>query len=312
MIQKELRPILVTGAHRSGTTWVGKTLSASKKYAYISEPLNVHHRPGVLREPVDYWYLYICQDNEAPYLNAFREMLGFHYHTGEELKSLRSWKDLARFGRDWWNFILASINGNSALMKDPFAVFSAAWFADRLNCQVVITVRHPAAFVNSLKRLDWSFQIEHLHAQPLLMRDWLKPFQDDIEIALSTRPNDIIGRSALLWKMIYTVVKSYQRDHPDFMIVRHEDLSREPITGYQRLFEQLGLQYTPDVQRTVIKSSDSSNPAERSNRAVHTTQLDSRANIDNWKNRLTDAEVSRIRTITGDVAAHFYSQDTWE
>jgi hypothetical protein len=44
-------PILVTGAHRTGTTWVGKMLAASPQVAYISEPLNVWHRPGVLRAP---------------------------------------------------------------------------------------------------------------------------------------------------------------------------------------------------------------------------------------------------------------------
>ena len=50
------RPILVTGAHRSGTTWVGKMLAASREVAYISEPLNKWHRPGVMAIPVEYWY----------------------------------------------------------------------------------------------------------------------------------------------------------------------------------------------------------------------------------------------------------------
>ena len=42
----KLPPILVTGAHRTGTTWVGKMLSANSQTAYMSEPLNVLHRPG--------------------------------------------------------------------------------------------------------------------------------------------------------------------------------------------------------------------------------------------------------------------------
>ncbi len=33
-----LHPILVTGTHRSGTTWVGKMLAAGPSTAYISEP----------------------------------------------------------------------------------------------------------------------------------------------------------------------------------------------------------------------------------------------------------------------------------
>jgi LPS sulfotransferase NodH len=52
MSEKEMsnQPILVTGAHRSGTTWVGKILCASGEAAYISEPLNLWHRPGVMRK----------------------------------------------------------------------------------------------------------------------------------------------------------------------------------------------------------------------------------------------------------------------
>jgi len=285
-------------------------LGADKRYTYISEPLNALHRPGVFRTPVNLWYPYICRENETDYLEAFRETLDFHYHTWDELRSLRSWKDLARFGRDWRTFTRASITGSSALIKDPFAVFSAEWFADRLNFQVVITVRHPAAFVNSIKRLDWPFQIEHLHAQPLLMRDWLDPFRSDMEALIAT-PDDLIGRAALLWKMIYSVVETYQQDHPGFNIVRHEDLSNEPIAGFQKLYAQLGLNYTASVQQTVRKASSPSNPAERPSQAIYTTQLDSRANLDNWKHRLSDAEVSRIQEMTADVARYFYDAGTW-
>jgi hypothetical protein len=83
-------PILVTGAHRSGTTWVGKMLAADVDTAYISEPLNVLHRPGVFRAPVKHWYTYITEENENEYLPAFRELLNFQYHIWLEIKSLRS------------------------------------------------------------------------------------------------------------------------------------------------------------------------------------------------------------------------------
>ena len=34
------RTILVTGLHRSCTTWIGKMLTADSNTAYISQPLN--------------------------------------------------------------------------------------------------------------------------------------------------------------------------------------------------------------------------------------------------------------------------------
>ena len=98
-------PILVTGAHRTGTTWVGKMLAAGPQVAYISEPLNVQHRPGVLRAPVEKWYTLICEENETEYLPAFRELLGFRYGLWREIRSLRSRRDFLRMGRDFSVFL---------------------------------------------------------------------------------------------------------------------------------------------------------------------------------------------------------------
>ena len=209
--ETERRPILVAGAHRTGTTWVGKMLVASGEAAYISEPLNVWHRPGVLRVPIEHWYTYICDQNEDGFLAALSETLHFHYHPWAELKSLRSRKDVLRMGRDWGIFWKGWLFRQRPLFKDPFAIFSAPWFADRLGFQVVITVRHPAAFVSSLKRLDWSFEFADLLNQPLLMQDWLEPFRDEME-SMSQTPNDVVGQAGLLWRMVYQVVGSLRAD----------------------------------------------------------------------------------------------------
>ena len=80
-------------------------LAAGGEAAYVSEPLNTLHRPGVLRVPTPHWYTYICEENEAAYLPALRELLAFRYHAFAEARSLRSRKDLLRMGRDWGEFL---------------------------------------------------------------------------------------------------------------------------------------------------------------------------------------------------------------
>jgi hypothetical protein len=309
--EAERRPILVAGAHRTGTTWVGKMLVASGEAAYISEPLNVWHRPGVLRVPIEHWYTYICDQNEAGFLAAFGETLRFHYHPWAELKSLRSRKDVLRMGRDWSIFWKGWLLRQRPLFKDPFAIFSAPWFADRLGFQVVITVRHPAAFVSSLKRLDWSFEFADLLKQPLLMRDWLEPFRDEME-SMSQTPNDVVGQAALLWRMIYQVVSGLRDRYPQFQVVRHEDLSIDPLKGFGALYNCLGLDFTPQAQQAVLKSSSSENPQEISKKAVHNYRLDSQANLNNWKRRLDPQEIARIRALTEEAADQYYRDLGWE
>ena len=301
-------PILVTGAHRTGTTWVGKMLASNPQVAYISEPLNIWHRPGVMSVPVSKWYTLISKENQATYLPAFQQMLDFRYGLGREMRSLRSGKDFLRMGRDYSTFLQGQIRHQRPLIKDPFAVFSAPWFAEELDCQVVITVRHPAGFTSSLKRLNWSFDFSNLLDQPILRENFLDVDRASME-AIS--PTDVIGQAALLWRMIYRVVARMIKLHPSFIIVRHEDLSRDPVPGYRELFDALNLDYTLKVEKLILNASGSENPAELSKDKVHTIKLNSRANLDNWKKRLRIEEIERIREMTGKVANLFYSDEEW-
>jgi hypothetical protein len=227
-----------------------------------------------------------------------------------ELKTLASLKDLLRMLRDLSIFLSGKIAQKRPLLKDPFAVFSAPWFASRFDCKVVITVRHPAAFASSLKRLNWTFDFNDLLEQPRLMEDWLEPFREDMHKALQT-PQDVIGQASLLWRMIYWVVPQYQRNLHHSQLVRHEDLSLNPIQGFSKLYEVLDLPFTSQVQQEILRSSSSDNPQELSNRA-HAVRLDSQANLNNWKHRLTPEEIHRVRQLTGDVAAGYYSEEDWE
>ncbi len=308
MTNNKLIPILVTGTHRSGTTWVGKMLAADALTAYISEPLNVLHRPGVFRPRVQYWYQYICEDNENDYLTGFQELLEFDYHLWDEIRSLRSRRDFLRMGRDFVIFYNGLMRGQRILLKDPFAVFSTPWFAKKLNCKVVITVRHPAAFASSLKRLNWPFDFQDLLKQPLLMRDHLERYREEMQ---AMKPEDVIGQAALLWKLIYGTVHATHQPNRDFIVVRHEDVSRDPIPAYRDLYSALGLEFTPRVEKTILTSSSSENPVESSRKKVHEYKLDSRSNIEVWKKRLSAEEVRHVREITRGVSSLYYSDEEW-
>jgi hypothetical protein len=173
---------------------------------------------------------------------------------------------------------------------------------------VVITVRHPAAFASSLKRLNWPFDFQDLLNQPLLMRDHLEPYRREME---AMKPDDVIGQAALLWKLIYRSVHATRAQHPDFIILRHEDLSHDPLPGYRALYETLDLDFTRRVEKIILNSSSSENPKESSKNKVHGYKLDSRANIDIWKKRMSAEEIERIRKITQEISPLYYSDAEW-
>ena len=159
------------------------------------------------------------------------------------------------------------------------------WFARRLGSDIVVTVREPLAVASSRKRLEWSFDFANLLEQPFLMRDWLAPFEAEMAAALSPAC-DLVNRIALLWRVIYSVVADER--FPKARLVRHEDLSRDPVRRYARLYDALGLTFTDTVPIAVEASSSGENPAETTVEKPHATHTDSIANLENWRHRLSD------------------------
>lgn len=305
--ERERRPILVTGLHRSGTSWVGRSLTLSGELAYVSEPLNVLHRPGVMAAPVEQWYSYITEQNEAEYLSAFEDTLVLRYKFWKELASLRSPRDFLRMLRDSFIFLRGRLTRQRVLLKDPFALFSAVWVAQRLDAQVVIVLRHPAAFVSSLKRLNWSFDFNDLLAQPALMRDHLEPFRQEMESA----PEDLVGQASLLWRIGMHTITQMNKTYPELHLVQHEELSKDPVAGFRSLFRNLGLPFTSKVERSILRNTGARNPDEVSLNSIYNTNLDSAANLQNWKRRLSADEIVRIRQLTQQAAEPYYGAEDW-
>jgi hypothetical protein len=303
------RPILITGMPRSGTTWVGRMLYASESVGYVNEPLNLSYSPGTFRVPVDHWYTYVTPENEHRFLPKLQEALEFRYPLVRELTRCRNRTDLHHTLKIWWSSVRS--RGRRPLVKEPHAVFSAEWFARRLGSEVVITVRHPAAVVSSWKRLGWSFDFAHLLEQPALLRDWLGPFKPEMEAALASS-HDLVDRVALLWRIIHAVVAEYENSFPEFVVLRQEDLSRAPVERFAGLYDRLGLRFTSVAREAVAASSSGDNPTETSIENPYVTQIDSWANLENWKQRLTGEEVWRIRRLTEEVAGRYYTDAEWE
>lgn len=298
-----LRPILVTGMPRSGTTWVGRILTASREVGYINEPFNLARSPGSLRVPVDHWYPYITTDNEQQVLPALRPALAFKYPLARELRRCRTREDVDHALRWWWSYVRA--RGRRPLVKEPHAVFSTEWFAQRLASDVVILVREPLAVVSSWKRLGWSFDFAHLLEQRALMDDLLHPFEPQMSAALGESWS-LVRKVALLWHVIYSVLA--ERRPPSYRVIRHEDLSHDPLGAYAKLYDALGLAFTDAVADAVTSSSSGDNPHETTVERPHETRLNSRANLENWKHRLTGAEIADVRELTDGTAALFYPE----
>lgn len=310
MTMARQKPILITGVHRSGTTWVGKMLAASPAVGYIREPFGLSRRPGLCGAPFKYWFTCISRENEQDFYEDIKKTIEFRFNGKGCWHSVRSWRAVAGTAKIYLDFQRYRVFGARPLLKDPIAIFSANWLAERFDMDVVVLVRHPAAFVGSLKLLNWQIPFRHLLNQPLLMQDRLYPFEAEIR-KFACQEQDLVDQAALFWKVTYSEVLKYREQYPDWIYLRHEDISHQPLAGFRTLFQQLNLDLTRRVERTIQKYSSASDCADRNRPSPENIKRDSLANITYWKTRLTPSEIARVRSQVEEVSRHFYSSDEW-
>jgi hypothetical protein len=272
-------------------------LASSPEVAYVHEPFNFPLWPAC---PLTSYFPYVTRQDERRVLAYLREVHGIVPRPGGFL----GLKLLAQTTLDVFR------RPCRPLVKEPYALFSAEWWVRTFDAQVVVLVRHPAAFAGSLKRLQWPFHFDHFRRQPLLLRKYLAAFRVDLE-RHSELQTDIIDDAILLWRLVYHTAWRLRNEHPEWVFLRHEDLSRCPVPQFRTLYARLGLRFTPDVSRAIEESSSEHHPKAQLDGEAHRIHLNSRANIWNWCQRLDPEEIERIRRGTEDVAPFFYTDADW-
>lgn len=302
------KPILVTGSHRSGTTWTGKMLAEAPRTAYIHEPFNIN--ASMLTENIfEHWFQYVCEDNAYRYQKGLMNLINFHYPLRLSLTKAKTAKNIIKIAMNQGRMLYFRARNCTPIVKDPIAVFSAAWLAETFDMNVVVLIRHPAAFCSSLKIKNWKYDFSHFLNQPLVMSQYLSRFEDDIR-EYSANEVDIISQAILLWNCIHHTIGIYQNKHPEWMFVKHETLSSDPVSQFHRMYEFLGLEFTPEVKSSISESSGSHNPTEQQSGSNEFIR-NSKENISNWKSRLTQDEIQRIKKETCEISELFYTESDW-
>jgi Sulfotransferase family len=285
-------------------------LCASREAAYVHEPFNPNRSPGWFREPLPYWFLHITHEIEMPYLEDVRRMVRLRYPFGSLVKA-RSARVVGMNLQQAALSIRDRLARKRLLLKDPMAIFAAEWLAERFGMHVVVLVRHPASFISSIKRLAWGFDYErNWLAQPLLMRDLLVGYES--EFSGYRGEVDLVGEGIVVWNAIYDVVSRYRDRHPDWTVLRYEDIASAPVQRFQELYDRLGLAWTERVGRTIARHSSAVNPGDVSPEVRHEIMRDSAAAALTWKTRLSNEEIARIKEATERVWCRFYSEKEWE
>ena len=288
-------------------------LEASKQVVYVNEPLNPRRppgrSPGVLNASIDHRFQYICADNDAVWRVAYRDTLRLRYRFMAELRALRSPYDAGRMLKYATEFTIGARRHRRALLDDPYALFSAKWLTEEMGVRTVLLVRDPVGLLGSWKTLGWKIDLRDLLDQPLLVRDHLEPWRDDLERAAA---GDWVEQMCALWNVTHRVVDRFRADVSGLRVWRYEQLAASPMEQFAAMYDWMGLEWSADAQESVRVATTTASETKGFSWSLRGglsrtafRPMDSTTAAKAAEGRLTPDEVRRVREATAEVAALF-------
>ncbi len=299
----DLAPILVIGAPRSGTTWVGRTVSQSPGVRYVHEPFNCDYPNREFGVKVERW-MYDAEggaqrgDIDCAYARLLcQSVLRRAFRDGS---SPLNWKTPVRMLKHLGRHLLST---ERILVKDPLATLSADWLHERFGFQVVCVIRSPLSFVASMKQSGWGFDPTELALQPSLMRRKLASMAPHI-VAAGERRGDLVDQAILLWNVVHTCILDYQERYASWLYVKQEQLALDPEEGFRPVFQFLDLPFGDEIRGYLARYTSA--PDHDRHPSAKYRPRDARATLDAWRSILTKDEIARVNENTGGLVARFY------
>jgi hypothetical protein len=306
-------PILVTGAPRSGTTFLGTMLSLNRDVAFIYEPMSRVY--GLRDVPAPLLYVRAGSSYEPTAERMTRALLagrGQFRKPPADTRAASRLRGIARralgtevslrYRRDALNPLR-----RRWLVKDPWAAMSSEWLHRQMGMQTVVLVRHPVPVICSYRRLGWDMRIQELMSIDELMADHLGPLVAGIDVDAL----DPVENAALVWRAYYYVLNRYLDRNPDMIAVRHEDLSAAPMDVLHTLYGELHLDFDERVRARVAEHTGSGNQVSTPGATLHELRRDSAAVATQWREDIDPAERDKIRRWVEPEVSRWYSDEDW-
>lgn len=310
-------PILVTGAPRSSTTFLGKMLALPSHVLYVDEPFN--ELTGI--EGINKTFPIPLHDEGLPgtdeiYTDIVEGLLHGDAHFKPSVLRPATRNPLRQLARELWvsrenlDYRIQSKNPlkQRYLIKDPMAFSLSEYLHRRFEMETVIIMRHPLSTIASYKRLNWHYDIGEVVA-------WVRTMCTDLEQALQAIESNTyseVEQWALLWMAVYGALERFIERNPEMVLVTHEELSLSPHVTLKNLYDKLELPFTARIEQKITEFTNASNPTNPTGNQVHVLHRNSAENINRWKKILTDEEMKAIRAITGPFVSRYYPDSSWD
>jgi hypothetical protein len=282
-------PILVSGAPRTGTSWTAKVLSLGGNIRYMREPLS--HGGYAAALGLDGVPYLRAGDSDPKYEELWQKVLSMDPLVGRRwlVAQSRSWLQRAPF----WPARL--------LVKEVNCPLALDWLTSRFDMAILITIRHPCGYVASglrLKEVGHAVvELDQLLRQPRLMSLFSEAERVRFEGLV-----DPVARMAAAYGIIYKLIGEQLADHPEWTLVHHETLCRDPRGAFRRLCQALGLNYNRRIEHFLTESTATHDDG------LYSLHRVSSGEPDKWKTELTSNQIETVASVIAPFRLPFYRE----
>ncbi len=298
-----LRPLVVAGIPRSGSTWTQRMLSCDPSVLAVLEPdSETKSAPAIwAKRRLGRYPVLAPGDRDADYHELWRWVLAGAPQEGrlaaaERVRkvALKEWRwymqgrwtptmRLAgQLGRHPGDQPVPALRDHRLLVKTVHAAMALEWLDATFDVEVLVLLRHPAAVLASWLSLGLPDHYARLERVPEVRRrcqQWGVPLPG----------SDELEHTVWLLGVLLTSLEQAADRHPGWALRTHEQLCVSPTDEFRTLYGELGLHWT---DRADAYLEESNRPGQG-----FAVQRVAKDQPDLWKTRLSPATVDVMQRV---------------
>ncbi|HET7657386.1 MAG TPA: sulfotransferase [Bacillales bacterium] len=320
---KNRKPILLSGLARSGTTWTSNILTHNPDTFYVHEPDNerLYLSTWFLKDGV-HRYPYLTKGQQSPLyrklwekifnnetdnpmfpkkvpVNSYDIEKRLEQKSGEIHESFFDYTEAAAKDKN----IKMRIDlkkkpaGKRLMVKSIYNILALDWLEENFDFIPIVIIRHPANIISSYIKLKFNDSSRNIFTQEKLVNDYFKKFMPKVN-----RLEDYIEKMAAQIGGVYYVLEKQLKRHPHWILLRHDELCRDPLGQFEKLYEKSGLEWTPEIAQFI---EGTNRPPEENRKFLGTYRLVNEEN-EKYKRLLSKEEIDKIRGVLEIFGCPFY------
>jgi hypothetical protein len=297
------KPLLISGAYRSGTSWLGNLLTTPSTW-HLHEPFNP--RAGFLNDN----FVYRRWSERDLELDVFVLRLLSGCSIFEKNVGLLQGIPVNRF---LMPARLGLFRGapRRILVKDPIACLLTEYLVRNHAFRALLIIRHPAGFVSSLHKLGWDSaeEVRRMLGDEKLMADWLGPFEQLMNHA--TRSPGVLAH-ATLYAAIWRVLHGFTLQNSEISVILYERLCADMLGETKALFRQYALGEVNGAQLKLYSRARAGN-SKFTGDSPYSLNRDTAKMAKVWRDRMDQRSIATTREVWTKFEVPYYQCNAdWE